>query len=90
MELGALIGGTSRFYEIPKTSLSNQVDGRWRGKKKGAKVVQNQEEEEALEIYMRDIADYGHQLTTKQIKLKVTILTRKRYTPFTNRVLSNS
>ena len=33
---------------------------------------------------MREMADYGHPLTTKQLKLKVALLTQERPTPFTN------
>ena len=90
VESGAFIGAASRFYGIPKTSLSDHVNGRCRGRKRGPQPVLNQEEVDALETYMREMAEYGHPLTTEQLKLKVALLTQERPTPFTNGVLGNS
>ena len=78
MESGASIGTAVKFYGIPKTSLSDHVNGRTHCRKRGPKVVLNHEEEEALETYMREMADYSHLLTTEQLKLKVALLTQKR------------
>ena len=75
VEPGTAIAAASRYFGIPKTSLSNHVSGRIRGRKKGPRAVLKQEEEEALETYMRDMVDYGHPLTTEKLKLKVAGLT---------------
>ena len=42
------------------------------------------EEENALEDYMVQMADYGHPLSMEQLRLKVALLTQERPTPFTN------
>ena len=73
VESRASIGATTRFYGILKTSLLNHVNGRTRGRKRSPKAVLNHEEEEALETYMREMADYNHPLTTEQLKLKVAL-----------------
>ena len=75
VESEASIGAAARFYGIPKTSLSDHMNGRTRGRKRGPKCVLNHEEEEALETYMREMVDYGHPLTTQQVILKVALLT---------------
>ena len=47
----------------------HHMNSKVQGKNKGPKVVLNQEEKEALKTYMRDMVDYGHSLTTEQLKL---------------------
>ena len=80
----------SKFNGIFRTFLSNQVNDESQGRKKGIHVVLNLEEKQALEMYMIDMADYRHLLTTEQLKLKVALLMQKKPTMSTNGIIGNS
>ena len=90
IEMGESLSAAAKFYGIPKTSLSDHVHGRTTNRKRGPTLVLKHEEEQALENYMINVAEYGHPLTTKQLKLKVALLTHERATPFKNGILGNS
>ena len=49
------MGAASRFYGIPRTSLSDHVNDRTRGRKRGPQAILNPQEEQALENYMKDM-----------------------------------
>ena len=42
------------------------------------------DEEAALKTYLIDMANYGHLLSTEQLRLKVALMTQERPTPFTD------
>ena len=90
VEAGELLCAAANFYGIPKTSLSDHVHGRTRTRKRGPAPVLKQEEEQALESYLIKMADYGHPLTTEELRLKVALLTQGRITSFKDRIPSNS
>ena len=84
LDRGAPIAAVARFHGIPTTSLADHVNRKIQGRKRGSPPILNQEEEKALETYMLQMADYGHPLTTEQLRLKVTLLTQERVIVFTN------
>ena len=90
IEVGESLCVAVNFYGIPKTSFSDHVHGRTTTRKREPTPVLKQEEEQALESYMIRMADYGHPLTTEELRLKVSLLTKKRATPFKDGIPSNS
>ena len=84
VEDGAALKTAARFYGIPPSTLSDWISGRSLTGKRGPPSVLSTEEENALEDYMVQMADYGHPLSMEQLRLKVALLTQERPTPFTN------
>ena len=84
VEEGACIKTAARFYGIPPSSLTDHLIGRCQGRKRGPPPVLTVDEEAALETYMIDMANYGHPLSTEQLKLKVALMTQERPTSFTD------
>ena len=84
VEEGACIKTSVKFYGIPPSSLTDHLRGRCQGRKRGPPPVFTVDEEAALETYMIDMANYGHPLSTKQLRLKVALMTQERPTPFTD------
>ena len=66
----------------------------WQNKNKNKEtrpaLVLKQEEEQSLESYMIKMADYGHSLTTEELRLKVALLTQEKVTPFKDGIPGNS
>ena len=75
IEVGESLSVAAKFYGIPKTSLSDHIHDKTTSRKQGPTLVLKHEEEQALENYMINMAEYGHFLTTEQLKLKVALLT---------------
>ena len=90
VEASESLCAAANFYGIPKTSLSDHVHGKTRTRKRGPTPVPKQEEEQALESYMIKMVDYGHPLTTEELRLKVAFLTQGRVTPFKDGIPGNS
>ena len=80
----ACIKTAARFYGIPPSSLIDYLTGRCQGRKRGPPLVLTVDEEAALKTYMIDMANYGHPLSTEQLRLKVALMTQERPTPFTD------
>ena len=66
------------------------MHGKSRSTKRGPPSILSKEEEKQLETYKLEMAEYGHPLTTEQLKTKVALLTHERVTPFKIGVPGNS
>ena len=88
IEAGELLCAVANFYGIPKTSLSDHVHGRTRTRKRGPTPLLKQEEEQALDNIK--MTDYGHPLTSEELRLKVALLTQERVTSFKDGIPGNS
>ena len=84
IEIGAAIIVVARHFDIPRSSPADHLEMRTRSRKRGLATVLNNNEEWALESYMLSMVEYGHPLTTDQLRLKVALITQERPTPFTN------
>ena len=63
VELGATITVVACHFDISRSSLVDQLEGKTRTRKCGPPALLKNDEERALESYMLSMAEYGHPLT---------------------------
>ena len=76
------IGEVSQAFNIPRTSLKDQYEGKIKGRKMGPKATLTIEEEEKLVQYMEEMVKLAHPLSPNDLKLKVAEICQSRETPF--------
>ena len=84
LDQGYKMAEVSRKYEIPRSSLRDNFEGRTRNRKMGPKTILSKEEEEKLVEYIELMVHWGHPMTPIQVKSKVAEITQERVTPFKN------
>jgi hypothetical protein len=83
-ERGCSVSGAVALYDIPRTSFRAHLSGTVLSRKRGTALVLIEAEELELVQYVLAIQELGFPLTLLQLKLKVSLLTQGRDTPFTN------
>ena len=78
----------SRRYNIPYSSVKDWCYGIWRSRKHGPPAILNPKGKQLLVDYLLAMCDLGCGLTSTAFRLKVYEITKNRWTPFRNGILS--
>jgi hypothetical protein len=82
VDQGVAVGTVASHYEIPRSTLRSHVTGISRGRKRGKAPLLTVDEEQQLMDYIIQMQGLGFSLSFSQLKLKVTLITQERATPF--------
>jgi hypothetical protein len=83
-ERGVPVHAAAAAFDIPRFSLRNHLLGISTSRKRGAKAVLTQVEEQHVVEYVVKMQEVGFPMTILQLRLKVALITQDRVTPFTN------
>jgi hypothetical protein len=79
---GMKVRTAARHFGIPATSLRNHLYGLVTTRQRGSQSVLKEGEEQKLVQYLFKMQDLRHPLTSGQLRLKVTLATQTRETPW--------
>ena len=80
-EEGKSIRWASRFFSVPKSTLTDHIRGRWNSDKYGRKTELTEEEETVLADYIKYMASINQPLSIQAVKAFAWVLVKKSNRP---------